>query len=333
VSRRYTDDEVKLFTLPPAGGEDEVVVRPAWSRPRSEPEVEGWRPHAQPKRPAEPSPEPPRGGPRAGAPEARDPEGAPPEASADASGGAIGEGAARPGAGEGGPPPAAAAPPLPPGAMVMTEAQLAARDEALVAELRAPYEESARRLAAGVVELQQRLHEDMVELAARVGEVLMYREVRSDPAVILDITRRALRMVGPMERVVVKCAPEDEAILREHLDEVARHEAGRAVEVIVRASDDIDVGGCLLTFESGIVDARSNKRLERIIDALKAAVSDAPAAELHGAPPPRPRSGRRVRTSGPTDPPDSRDSPGPTEPAEPADPADALDPPAPEDGR
>lgn len=181
-------------------------------------------------------------------------------------------------------PEAPAEPTIPPGSFIVSEADLEAREQELVALLREPFRDAARELKAAAIELQQRLHEDLVDLAGRFAQALIYREVRLDRGIMLDIAHRALRMAGTLERVVIKCSEEDAPFLREELGEVARSEAGQAsVEVIVRPSDDIDVGGCLLTFEGGIVDARNEKRLDRLMEAVKAAVADAPIAEAHGS--------------------------------------------------
>ncbi|MCA9515033.1 MAG: hypothetical protein KC635_08845 [Myxococcales bacterium] len=195
-----------------------------------------------------------------------------------------------------------AAPVVPPGSLIVSEADLEAREQELVDVLREPYRAAARDLKGAIIELQQRLHEDLVDLAGRFAQALIYREVRLDRGIMLDIAHRALRMAGTMERVVIKCSEEDAPVLREELGDLARSEAGQAVEVVVRPSDDIDVGGCLLTFEGGIVDARNEKRLERLMEVVKAAVSDAPVAEAHGSthpPAPAPPAAEE-REEGPT---------------------------------
>ena len=164
------------------------------------------------------------------------------------------------------------------------DAQLAELEATIVGELREPYLASARSLAAAVNELEQRLYDDVVDLAVRLAEAVVHRTVALDRAILLENTRRALRLAGPVSRMTLKCAEEDAPFLREEIDEAVRSEVGRAIEVTVRPSADIDIGGCLLTFDSGIVDARIPQQLKRLADAVKAALHDTAARRAAGEP-------------------------------------------------
>lgn len=164
---------------------------------------------------------------------------------------------------------------IPDGMMLVSEEMLAQREDAIVEALRAPYLEAATKLMAAVDELESRLRDDVVELAARIAQTLVHRELRTDRSVVLEVAQRALRLVGPLERLTVRCAPEDAELLRENLPGLARVEVGRVVEVLVRPSDDILPGGLVLTFEGGVVDAREERRLARIVEAVKMALRDA----------------------------------------------------------
>jgi len=128
-----------------------------------------------------------------------------------------------------------------------------------------------------VGELEQRLYDDVVDLAVRLAEAVVRRTVEIDRDVLLENTRRALRTAGPVSRMTLKCAAEDAPFLRERIEDLVKSEVGRAIEVTVRPSDDIDLGGCLLTFDSGIVDARIPQQLSRLADAVKATLHDTAA--------------------------------------------------------
>ena len=168
----------------------------------------------------------------------------------------------------------ASEPVIPPGMVLISQDELTRREAELTDALRAPYLEAAQRLMSVVGEIEQRVREDVVDMAARIAAVLMQRAVKLDRTITLDIARRALRRLGPIERVIVKCAESDADLLREHLPALARSEVGQMVEVVVRPSDDIRPGGVMLTFDGGVVDAREERRLARIVDAVKAAVLD-----------------------------------------------------------
>lgn len=178
------------------------------------------------------------------------------------------------------PPEPATASPIPEGMLLVSEQELLDREDAIVEALRTPYKQAASQLELAVAELETRLTDDVVELAARIAQALIYKELELNRSLVLEVAQRALRLVGPLERLTVRCAPEDAELLREHMPGLARVEVGRAVEVLVRPSDDIMPGGLLLTFEGGVVDAREERRLQRIVEAVKAAIR-----EVRQAPP------------------------------------------------
>jgi hypothetical protein len=173
-------------------------------------------------------------------------------------------------------------PALPEGMVLVSEDELIAREQALIDALQRPYLEAARRFEEAVADLDRRLREDIVDLAARIASALVHRELKMNRGLVLEVAQRALRLVGPLDRVTVKCAPEDADLLREHMPQIARTEVGRAVEVTVRPSDDVMPGGLLLTFEGGVVDAREDRRLARITEAVKEALH---AVDMNERPP------------------------------------------------
>lgn len=185
------------------------------------------------------------------------------------------------------PPPRAAEPrtsepTIPAGMILISREELAERESEIRDEYRGPYLAAAARLRDAISELEQRLREDIVDLSARIASALVQRALRHDRTITLDIARRALRRLGPVERLIVKCAESDAELLRERLAAVARSEMGQPVEVLVRASEDIEPGGLVLSFEGGVVDAREEQRLARIVEAVKAAVRENDAI-LEGA--------------------------------------------------
>lgn len=165
--------------------------------------------------------------------------------------------------------------PIPEGMLLVSEEALAEREEAIVEALRKPYLDAARSMLLAVDELETRLTDDIVDLAGRIAQALTYREFTTDKTLVLEVAQRALRLVGPLERLTVRCAPEDAELLRDNLPALARVEVGRAVEVVVRPSDDIMPGGLLLTFDGGVVDAREERRAARIVEAVKTAIREA----------------------------------------------------------
>lgn len=168
-------------------------------------------------------------------------------------------------------------PTIPPGMILISREELVERESEIRDEYRKHYLASATRLREAIGELETRLREDVVDLAARIATVLVQRAIEQDRNITLDIARRTLRRLGPVERIIVKCAESDADLLRERLSVVASTEMGQPVEVLVRPSIDIDAGGLVVTFDGGVVDAREDKRLARIVEAVKAAVRESDA--------------------------------------------------------
>lgn len=268
----------------------ERLTAPAWAKATIAPTVTSW----QPTGPAEPPRPPPReatggvGPPSAATRErlARPrkvtrtvPPGPPIEPSKGARGDAGAWGESRVQADTelmaGAPETARAGEPqIPPGMILISEEELAEREAEIEEALRQPYLDAAEKLGLALVQLELRLRDDVVDLAAKIASALVGRAFELDRKLTLDVAQRALKLLGAIERVVVKCSPLDADSLREQLPGLARMEAGRNVEVIVKPSDDIRPGGVLMTFDGGVVDAREEKRLERIVEAVKAAVQD-----------------------------------------------------------
>jgi len=185
---------------------------------------------------------------------------------------------------------AQAGPTVPPGALVLMPEELEAHEQALIEAYREPYLEAAARLDEAARELASRVHEDIVELAARLAQALLHRAIKEDRTIMLEVLQRAFRLAGPLEHVTVRCSSEDADMLRERAPGLARAETGRAVDVVVRPSDDISPGGCVLTWEGGVVDARNERRLDRIVDAVRTALAEASntkAAAAEAGEPPR----------------------------------------------
>ena len=169
---------------------------------------------------------------------------------------------------------APSAPQIPEGALILTPEELEAHEQAFIDALREPYLAAAQRLEDAREELASRVHEDIVELAARLATALIHRAISEDRTITLEILQRAFRLAGPLEHVTVRCNADDADLIRERAPGLARAETGRAVEVVVRPSDDITAGGCVLTWEGGVVDARNERRLERIVEAVKTAIAE-----------------------------------------------------------
>ncbi len=111
--------------------------------------------------------------------------------------------------------------------------------------------------------------EHIVALATAVARHVIGRELRGDPYVIADLTRRALAHFPLNEPVRVRVNPEDLSILSAAIspDGGNIHVApGRDVQWVADAR--IEVGGCIVEGRRRVVDGRVDHALERIFQRL-----------------------------------------------------------------
>ncbi len=128
-------------------------------------------------------------------------------------------------------------------------------------------------LARASVELGMRLNLDAITLARKLAERVIQRAVELDERLVLANLRRAMEAAGPVERLTLRCAERDLALLREEAAAAAAQGAGHPVEVVVQASPDLTPGSLFLLFEEGLVDARLGTQLDRLTAAVEDAVS------------------------------------------------------------
>jgi len=109
--------------------------------------------------------------------------------------------------------------------------------------------------------------EMVVKLACSIARQVIYREVETDPDLIVGIVRQALSYVKEEEKPVIKVNPTD----YEHLD-ACRGEllsSNDGIETLTLEVDErIERGGCSIETGSGTVDGRLKTRWENVERAL-----------------------------------------------------------------
>jgi flagellar biosynthesis/type III secretory pathway protein FliH len=157
---------------------------------------------------------------------------------------------------------------------LISESELAAREEALLVAAREPYAEGARRLGRGLADLERGLRDDAIELARRMAQAILHRELRADPGLVTEVASRALSVLGPVENVTIACAEDDVPLLEAALPQLSQPSAGHAVTLSLQPHPELERGGVLLSFEGGLVDARVDRQLDRLLDAIRGASLD-----------------------------------------------------------
>jgi type III secretion protein L len=146
---------------------------------------------------------------------------------------------------------------------VLRRAEAEGRERGLgaVTELLVGARAAAARARAGA-------EAELRALAVRIAEKILGRELRLDPAAVVDVAAEALRHAGEPRELVVRCAAEDlEALERGKPRLVERCRAAQAARFV--ADERVQRGGCILETELGVVDARLSTQLDAIERALR----------------------------------------------------------------
>lgn len=101
---------------------------------------------------------------------------------------------------------------------------------------------------------QQQCEEELVRLLRLVARKTIQRELRQDPSVVLDIVRRAIRLVQESSRIVLYVSPQDFGFIEEHLDQFHALVEDNA-RLNLEIDENISRGGCRLVSDTGEVDA------------------------------------------------------------------------------
>jgi flagellar assembly protein FliH len=108
-----------------------------------------------------------------------------------------------------------------------------------------------------------------VRLAAAIAERLIRQRIALDPELTTQLVRQALEVAAGSPRVKLRLNPDDYASLGSHAAELVRtlSECGQP-EIVPDGS--VSRGGCLIETQHGVVDARIETMLERIVSELTA---------------------------------------------------------------
>ena len=127
--------------------------------------------------------------------------------------------------------------------------------------------------AVGEVRDLQGAAADMVErdavlLAMEISEKVVAGAIAVEPERVMDVVRGALRAIVERERIVILVNPEDLAIIREGLDELAGS-LGGIEHVEVQEERRVKRGGAVVRTSVGEIDANITTKLERAREAVE----------------------------------------------------------------
>jgi len=119
-------------------------------------------------------------------------------------------------------------------------------------------------LGAPLAQVNAEVEQQLLALATTIARQLVRRELKTDPGQIIAIIREAVgRLPAAARDVRVHLHPEDAAMVRERLAATTADRAWTIVEDPVMTR-----GGCKVTTDTALIDARIEARLNEVISAM-----------------------------------------------------------------
>lgn len=136
----------------------------------------------------------------------------------------------------------------------------------------APAIEALQAAAAGLAAERERIADAVeaaaVQLGLKIAEQALAAAVATDPAVVVDVVRGALRRIVERERVTILVNPEDLDLVRSASERLAA-ELGGIEHCDVQAERRVGRGGAVVRTVDGEVDASLATKLARAREVLE----------------------------------------------------------------
>jgi flagellar assembly protein FliH len=108
---------------------------------------------------------------------------------------------------------------------------------------------------------------DLLKLTILIARKIVAREIAADAHVTFENVKRCLDLLSQRKNLIVRVAPSAETLVKERLPELSKT-LGELSSVKLVADESVRPGGCLVTAESGVLDATIESQfaeVERIL--------------------------------------------------------------------
>lgn len=106
-----------------------------------------------------------------------------------------------------------------------------------------------------------------VRLSAIMAEKLVRRELTLRPELAVEVVREALQLAAGRPQISVRLHPLDLAELHENGPDIIER-LSRLGETALTSDENLSRGGCLIETQQGVIDARIETQLSRIVEEL-----------------------------------------------------------------
>ena len=113
----------------------------------------------------------------------------------------------------------------------------------------------------------QGLEEKIIHLAVNIAEILIQKNLKTDPEIIVSIVTEAMSHLISSETIKLKVSGDDYKIVKEQYDRWLGM-AGNVKEFEIEIDKRMVSGDCLVETEGGIIDATISSRLEVLAEEL-----------------------------------------------------------------
>ncbi|MCK5787855.1 MAG: hypothetical protein KAH32_02555 [Chlamydiia bacterium] len=116
-------------------------------------------------------------------------------------------------------------------------------------------------------DVQNKLEGLVNEIAISAVKKIIDEEVKARPHIIKGVVERALAIVSDKNKIVLFVNPNDEKFISDDKDNLVKF-AKKANSFRIEASEDVDIGGCIVQTEDGVLNANINDMIDRIRTSL-----------------------------------------------------------------
>ena len=110
---------------------------------------------------------------------------------------------------------------------------------------------------------------DILEISIDIAKKIVKKEIEQDPTIILETILDVLKKLSRDEsKVSIKANPAQVSLIKENISEMVSS-LGLETKINVFGDDTIEVGGCILQTNNGLVDATVSTQIEIIKEAFK----------------------------------------------------------------
>jgi len=109
---------------------------------------------------------------------------------------------------------------------------------------------------------------EILELAILLAKKIIRTYAQNDQNIVLDTIKQALPILVEKSNLILKVAPDQEKFIRDNMEDIMMMD-NELKKIKIETDRRVGAGGVILETDSGRVDARLEKQLETLVEAVK----------------------------------------------------------------